>query len=273
MKKPTEEHIETFVRNPEQLSAEEAGRIEQSINENRELGRIANWFRSYYQKLDQFLEESKKIVSGNREFVSSFELRPLVKKKGNGNRIFVLAAQTDSVKAPGLIKQVRTFVSEEYGALIRILDIKQRSAIRIDVISDQVAEDDVVIVTVPGMDTRIITRPGGKAEIPSEKLSGADVDRWESCVINLPVLKSKINRESSARDGFIISKTPFGTKSLEILQSGTGVEIHPDAESSPETMVLHETGEQPSVWKVVDGKVTVPKSRIHNRELSVFFFN
>lgn len=273
MNKPSKEHIETFVRNPDQLPAEEARWIEQSINENEELGRIANWFRSYYQKLDQFLEESKKIVSENRDFVSSFELRPLAKKKGNGNRNLVLAAQTEAVKAPGLIKQVRTFVSEEYGALIRILDIKQRSAIRIDVISDQVAEDDVVIVTVPGMDTRIITRPGGKAEIPSEKLSCADVDRWESCVINLPVLKSKINRESSARDGFIIANTPFGTKSVEIVQSAEGVEIHPDAESSPETMVLYEIGEQPSVWKVVDDKVTVPKSRVHNRKLSVFFFN
>lgn len=277
MKKPTEKQLETFVRHPDKLSESEFSRILKYLKSDEELRLIAEWFSHFYDTLDEYISEAKKAANEKRWVPSTIKLEPLSVTKKNGRRIFVLAAQTETADASNGIEQIRTFASKKYGTLIRILRLRSKQTTKIDVISDHIEEDDIVILSVPGTDIHLITQPGGKLEISSGQISGEEIKEWESCTVNLPVLKTKVNRRSSIRNGYLFAKSSSAdTKSVEILQGTENVQIYPDqtdTNANPRYMVLSEEGKLSSLWNLKDGKVSIPKEKFHNREVSLFFFN
>lgn len=277
MKKPSEKQIETFVRHPDELSEDEVTWIKSFITSNEEFRLLAEWFSRFYDTLDDYISDTKKAADQKKRFPFSIELKPLPVAKKNGRRIFVLAAQTDAMETSTAIEQIRTFASKKHGTLIRILSLKSNNKTKIDVISDHIGEDDIVMLSVPGSDVQLVTQPGGKIEISSDQLSDSEIKKWDSCRVNLPVLKSKVNRDSSKRDGYLLAKsTSSDAKSIEILQGTENIEIYPDATDKyiqPKFLVLAEGDELPSLWKLKDGKATVPKERFYNRNVSLFFYN
>jgi len=274
LKKPTENQIENYIRNREGLADEEIRLIESSIRSNEESRLLAEWFNNFYQDLADYLSERKK--SAVRRIPSSFGLKPLQNEKKNVRRPFVLAAQAGSTHKVNEIEQIRTFASKKYGALIRILNIRSKNLTKIDVISDDIEHDDIVILTIPGTTLQLVTKPGGKISVPSDEISENDIKKWASCRINLPVLKSKVDQKSSSRDGYVMARGFDGVKSIEVHQGSDFVEIYPDqveGDSIPSLLVVAEAGKLPTLWELIDGKVSLPKEKFQNRDLSLFFYN
>lgn len=277
MKKPTEKQIELFVRYPEQLTESEAGRIRNHLKSDEELRLIAEWFSLFYEKLDEYISGKREAAAEKSLIPSSIELKPLSAAKKNGRRIFVLAAQTETADISSGVEQIRTFASRKYSTLIRILSLKSKASTKIDVISDYIDEDDIVMLSVPESEVNLVTQPGGKIEISSDQLSVEEIKKWNSCRVNLPILKSRVNRRSSSRNGYLFAKSPSERpKSIEIIQGTEHVEIYPDQtekNTEPRYMVLYETDELPTLWKLRDSKVIIPKEKFQNREVSLFFYN
>lgn len=277
LKKPSEKQIETFVRHPDELSNSELTRIKTFLKSDEELRLLAEWFSRFYDTLDEYISDTKKAAVDKGWVSSTLELKPLSATKKNGRRTFVLAAHTETANTPAGVEQIRTFASKKYGTLIRVLSLKSKKATKIDVISDHIQDDDIVILSVPGSEVHLVTQPGGKIEIPSDQISGDDIKNWVSCRVNLPVLKSKVNRDSSRRDGFLLAKSlSEGTKSIEIQQESENVEIYPDSTGKnivPKYMVLAEEDKLPTLWELNNGKATIPKEKFQNKEVSLFFYN
>jgi len=276
LKKPTEKQIEAFVRHPEQLTESEASRIKKHLKSDEELRLIAEWFSHFYEKMDEYISNTKKAALEKRRIPSEIDLKPIPNVKKNGRRVFVLAAQTETTELSSGIEQIRTFASKKYGTLVRILNLQSRNKTKIDVISDHLGDDDIVILTIPGQDLNLVTGPGGRLEVSSDELSAKDVQTWETCKLNLPVLKSKVNRKSSKRDGYLMAQSGAGVKSVELKQGSDHVYIYPDQtppDSEPVCMVLAEADKIPSLWHLKDGRVSVPKEKFQNRKISLFFYN
>lgn len=276
MKKPTEKQIEAFIRHPEQLTESEVRRIKNHLKSDEELRLIAEWFSHFYEKMDEYISNTKKAALEKRRIPSEIDLKPIPNVKKNGRRVFVLAAQTEITEPSSGVEQIRTFASKKYGTLVRILNLQSRNKTKIDVISDHLDDDDIVILTIPGQDLNLVTGPGGRLEVSSDELSAKDVQTWKTCKLNLPVLKSKVNRKSSKRDGYLIAQSAAGVKSVELKQDSDHVYIYPDQippDTEPVCMVLAEADKIPSLWLLKDGKVSVPKEKFQNRKISLFFYN
>lgn len=274
MKQPTEYQIENYIRNRDSLTGEEIRLIESALNTNEETRLLAEWFTQFYKGLAQHLSEGKN--KADSQVPSSFHLKPLQAEKKNGRRSFVLAAQAGSSQQVNEIEQIRTFASKKYGTLIRVLNLRSKNLTKIDVISDEVENDDIVILSVPGTAHQLITEPGGKISIPSDEISGNEIKKWPSCKINLPVLKSKVGLNTSNRDGYIIAKAAEGVKSIEVHQRNDFVEIYPGQvqdETIPSLLVIAEADKLPTLWELIDGKALIPKDKFQNRDLSLFFYN
>ncbi|WP_340106286.1 hypothetical protein [Rhodohalobacter sp. 8-1] len=278
MKKPSDKQLETFVINPSELSDEEFDRVKHAIQHDEELRLIADWLRRFYHTLDKYVEGARQLFNEKKQRPSVMDLEPLQSTKKNGRRGFVLAAQTSGADSFNTIEQIRTFASKKYGTLIRVLNLKSRNTTKIDVISDFITDDDIVILMASGPDISLVTEPGGKMEISSEEISHEDIKKWSSCRVKLPVLKSKADRASTERNGYLLAKSPSsaGIKSIEIIQKENHIEICPDQTEENKILnqlVVFETGKVPSLWELKNGRAIVPKTKFQNKDVSLFFYS
>lgn len=278
MNKPSEKQLEIFVINPGELSDEEFERVKHAIQHDEEFRLIADWLHRFYHTLNEYSESKGHSFIEKGQMPSVIDLEPLQSSNKNGRREFVLAAQTDGIETSNVIERIRTFASKEYGTLVRVLNLKSKNTTKIDVISDLIADDDIVILSSPGSDINLVTEPGGKIEVSSKEISEEDVKAWQSCRVKLPVLKSKANRTSSERNGYILAKSSSSSemKSIEIIQKEKYVEIYPDQtvkNNKPNYLVLSEPDETPTLWELKDGRATIPKSTFQNKDVSLFFYS
>ena len=162
--------------------------------------------------------------------------------------------------------------------MVRVLNLKSRKTTKIDVISDLIADDEIVILSASGSNVNLVTEPGGKIEISSSEISKNDVKGWESCRVRLPVLKSKADRASSERDGYLLAKSPSSDqlKSIEIIQKETNVEIYPDQTQKKNDLnylVLSEKGQESTLWELKNGKAIVPNPHFRSKDVTLFFYS
>jgi len=263
----TEKDIEQYIRFPEQLSPDVIQMIETALEENEELALLADWFSRYYQLVD----DSGRISPARPPLI---ELVPMKVAESKQRSIFVLAAKTENPNAED-IETVRTFVSDRYRTLMRVLYDRKRNLTRIHVVSDHVGEQDIVLIYFPDNDLHLVSKPGGKAEVPVEQIGKELVETWSSCRILLPMLRSKINHLSPEFNGYFPADSGGGISTIEVEQDEDEVNIMIDSEDSspgPGILLLHSKDES-TLWRIRNNRATLPSDKVHDRELTLFFYN
>jgi hypothetical protein len=264
---PTEKDIEQYIRFPEQLSPESIRRIELALEENEELELLANWFSRYYQFVDD---------SGRRTPARppQIELVPMKIADSKQRTMFVLAAKTEDPKTED-IETVRTFVSDRYRTLMRVLYDRKRNLTRIHVVSDHVGKQDIVLIYFPDNDLHLVSKPGGKAEVPEEQIGKELVESWSSCRILLPVSRSKINHLGPEFNGYFPADSGGGISTIEVEQDEDEVNIitgREDGYSESGILLLYSKDES-TLWRIRNHRATLPPDKVHNRELTLFIYN
>jgi len=270
----TEEHIEEYILHPERLSADKKKEIEKSLQENEDLKKFSEWFSEFYRIYDKLIRENEEKSNSIDDQPSFIELMPMKHTQNRERRLFVLAAQTSKVNQHG-IESVKTFVSDEHGTLMRVLNDKNRKLTRIHVLSDKIGEKDIIILNIPENNVHLVSKPGGKIAMPSADLKKAEVENWSSCRIILPIITSKIKPSTLSQDGFIAAKSVRGTASVEILAEEDTITLIPfskNEEHKPLRLVIHSDSGS-TLWDLKNGKAEVPKNVFNEVESKLFFYN
>jgi hypothetical protein len=264
---PTEKDIERYIRFPEQLSPEDIRRIENALEENEELSLLADWFSRYYQLVDDSVRKTTVRPP-------QIELTHMKMVESKQRTMFVLAAKSEGAKMES-IETVRTFVSDRYRTLMRVLYDKKRNLTRIHVISDHVGNQDVVLIYFPDDNLHLVSQPGGKAVVPEEQLGKDQVKTWSACRILLPLLRSKINRLDPEFCGYLPADSGGGISTIEVVQDENEVSIITGSEDGiPESgILLLYSKDESTLWKISNNRATIPCDKVHNRELTFFFYN
>ena len=157
LNKPTEKHIEQYVRYPSLLSQEEKSWIEEWIAKDRETGMLAEWFKEYYAGMDTIESAKTKPES----IPPVIQLTPF-ENRTNISGGFILAAQTPlSRKKSFGLKTLKTFVSKEHKTLIRILHDDDERQSKFFVLSEFIGDEDIVLMDVSEEQFFFCEPPGG----------------------------------------------------------------------------------------------------------------
>jgi hypothetical protein len=236
LKFPADEHIEKYVRYREELSAEEVRWIEASINENKELRLLADWFADFYELVDKPATED--LIRARPDQI---ELLPMKREYSNNRSTFVLAAQSSTIKK-GKLVPVNTFISEEYKTLLRVLYDPRKDSTRVHLLCGKLQEDEISLLYVPDRDLHLVLHPGGKLEIPCRQIGKEEIEAWSFCKLLLPVLKSKLDENASNRSGFVAARSGEGLiETVELTQQETQVTLDIPAVTgaAPRMMLIH----------------------------------
>jgi len=270
----TEEHIEEYILHPERLSADKKKEIEKALQKNEDLEKFSEWFSEFYRIYNKLIRENEEKSNRIDDQPSFIELLPMKHTQNRERRLFVLAAQTSKVNQYG-IESVKTFVSDEYGTLMRVLNDKNRKLTRIHVLSERIGESDIIILNIPEENVHLVSKPGGKITVSSADLKKADVENWSSCKIILPIITSKIKPSTLNQDGFIAANSVRGTASVEILANEDTITLIPfskNEEHKPLRLVIHSNSGS-TLWDLKNGKAEVPKNAFNEVESKLFFYN
>ena len=266
-----EKHIETFIFHPEELTASEKLDVEKMISENEECRMLADWYGELKREIDAIERQKKK----DRPSSSAIEMVANEQAKRK-QYTFRLAAKTPAENNKRMaLKTLRTFISKEEGAIVRFLQGEHDSDIQIHAISEKIAPDDVALITVPGLDELLISKPGGIFELESSPLVSDKIQSWSSCTLFVPVDRLDILVEEHTGNVFLDS------------HQTNKDELDIGFEEKPECFELHlTTSEDYTIQKVVAScggegfllgieseVVEIPKSIIKGRLTSIFFYN
>lgn len=262
----SEKKIEIYVRYPERLTGDEVRYIEEILQADDELALLADWYSRFYSIADD-------PEGPTPEKPISIELEPAWYPETRNRNTFVLSAQTKRQKRG--IESVKTFVSERYRTLMRVLYDKEKKMTRIHVVSDYVDEKDIVLLYIPEEDLHLVSRPGGKLEVPEEQVDKKRVEDWSACRILLPVLRAQIRQRHTDGDRFIAADAGGETETIEIRQGEGTVEIICDMEeglAKPEILLLR-TEADATLWRIKNGRAEVPEEKFKNHDLSLFMYH
>ena len=172
MDKITEIQIERYIRFPNTLTAEEFRIIKLYLAENEEARSIAIWFQQFYSEFDQLSRPS---------IVTLDYYKP---KAQNGGPL-VLAADSGPDNSMELVTRA-TFLAEQEGTLVRILEDKRNQKYQIHVLSKFLNEDERVLINIDQQSLEIVTDRGGKIKNIEEPVM-SDIN-WKSAsvVLRLP---------------------------------------------------------------------------------------
>lgn len=266
-----EKYIETYIFHPEELTPGQRSEIEKIIRENEEMRILADWYRDLKQEI-YIVEQTKQKV---RPRSSAIELTASVREKKQ-QYVFKLAAKSPSQhKKRRALKTLRTFVSTQESAIVRVLKSEDDSGIQIHAISERIAPDDLVLLTVPVFKELLISKPGGIFEPSGVSLSANDIREWDSCTLFVPMDRLDLLFEEHSGRVYLDSHQTNKDELTVVL------------EDKPGYFVLHlETSAGYNIHKVVAGsggkeymlglegaRVNIPKSIIKGRLTSIFFFN
>ncbi len=236
MKKPSEKQIELFANNPESFSVEQREWIKTWLEKDEELAMLASWYREYYQQVDAIERVRKK---ENTTVPSVIELKAFK----NGNRVknnFVLAAQTSTASKTSF-HSFRSFASGDERTLLRVMYNREKQSTRLQIISDFLDEDDIVMIENSDSKKLLISRPGGSLELPESELSKEDITGWRGCNIHLPFLKILLYRDNEMGN-INYSLSQKGSEAVDVEIDDSEIRIGFSAEMKgkiPGKMILH----------------------------------
>lgn len=269
---PTEKHIELFVLNRSSLTEEEAEWIEEWIQKDPEIRLLAEWFQLFYKKMDQI----KSIGERPDHFSPVIELEPAPQKSKYSGGVFVLAAQTPvAERSKKNLKTIRTFVSDEYKTLIRILHNSSKNLSKLHVISEFVQEDDIVLIEVRDREkTILVSDLGGTFVIPDRKFPESTIKDWNACELHLPISKIKVFKDDQHNTlNFDTTEAYFGREELTLHKYGDELQITFDrlSETIPDKMVIY-SGEKSTIWPVKDGTCSIDIQDFSEPVSSLYFY-
>ena len=270
MKKSTKEHIESYIFTPNLLSTEKKREVEELLKESDELRAVADWYRSFKNEI-RYVEKSK---SKKRPESSKVDLlpAPVIKKKKHS---FILAAKTTSThKSKSSLLTLRTFISKENKALVRVIRDSDSSQVQIHAISENIDSDDVAMIRIPGIPDLMISMPGGIFLPRKGQYSDDMVKNWDSCMLYIPMDRADLllNPES----GKVYLDTHRSDKEqimVSITEEADQIIIHVKCfKDFRVDKVVVSDGNRGYLMLMNQGYVNLPKSLIKNRVTSLFFF-
>ena len=268
MKRLSEKDIETYIRFPEKLSLKKIKEIEGILAEDEELLLLADWFESFYEKLDE-----ENISTDKSPAPATLTLTSMNDEKRYKSRRFILAAKSESPQINH--EHVKTFQSLEHKTLMRILKRKSDNTYYLHVISDFIEDEDVILLKMEKDATFKISKPGGKLILDESELRDLDLEESNLCELLLPLMSCKLSQESSSRDGYVISRAGSDLNTVEISFTGNEVKIvaDPDTLSAEPHKLLISTNTGSSIWNVDRGVAILPQKEVRGKDLNLFFYN
>lgn len=271
MKKSKREHIESYIFTPELLTLNQKREIEEWLESDEELRAIASWYSDLKKEI-RFVEKSKAKV---RPKSSSIQLSPSsgVKRK---KHTFTLAAQTSALKKKSAgYYTLRTFVSRENKALVRVLRDPGEGRVQIHAISENIEPDDIAMLKVPAISDLMISKPGGIFYPKLTYISDEDVKNWESCTLFISMDRADLLL--NVETGTIYLDTHRTDReqlsiSLSDGESHLNVSLKTEQDYRIDKVVLSD-GEKGYLMLPENNAVQIPKSLITKRVTSLFFFN
>ncbi|MCC5907265.1 MAG: hypothetical protein JJU13_13720 [Balneolaceae bacterium] len=268
MNKPTEYQIELFVKNPVKLSREERRWVREWVESDEEVRLLAVWFKEFYNLTEEIKQNSER-----KERKPSIIHLKAVSNQFNTANNFVLAAQTTVAKNKH--KSIKTFISEKYKTLIRVIydDVKLRS--RLHVISQYLNEKDIVILKLEDNLNFFISKPGGILEISESVIPKEKITDLEKCSMHLPILKIDLFRDSITGNITYTSDSADKVGFSHIMEISKD-EIKIDVENisntcKPDKIVLH-TGGNSSLWLINSGFCRLPVEKLKSSNSLLFFY-
>jgi len=269
--KPKKVHIETFIFAPNLLSKEKKVEIEQWLLNSNELHAEADWYTAFKNEI-RFVQKSK---SKKRPKSSNIELlpAPVVSRRKHS---FTLAAKTP---APGKrmagIQTLRTFISEENKALVRVIRDHDENSVQIHAISEHIDADDIAMLRVSGVTNLMISKPGGIFMLKSGQYSDEMVKKWDSCLLSIPMDRADLLLSSNSGRVFLDThRSDKEQLSVSITEEENLIKIHLTCNKGfrVEKVVVSD-GKKGYLLLIHDNVIDLPKSLINNRLTSLFFFN
>ena len=235
MDKPVEYHIETYARHPKQLSRQERNWIKHWIEKDEEIALLYQWYRKFYGQVDAI--ETEKTKSTDRPAIIA--LKPFENNIIKKNH-FVLAAETTTA-SKSAYQSFRSFASDDKQTLLRVLHNRDKQSIRLDIISEHMDKDDIVMIETSDTKKLLISEPGGKLELTESELSRQEITDWQRCNIHLPVLKIFLykDRKTGAITYSFNQKDPEHVD-VDIDEKQISIEFtDTDGDNIPVKMILH----------------------------------
>ncbi|MDX1641905.1 MAG: hypothetical protein R3220_09430 [Balneolaceae bacterium] len=271
MNRPTEKHIEQYVRYPSQLSREEKAWIEEWIDKDNEIHLLVKWFKEYYAEVNKV--ESRK--NKPKSVPPVIQLKPFEKKSKISNG-FILAAQTPvSGKKRSALKTVKTFVSNEHKTLIRILHDDHEKQTKFFVISEFVDDDDIVLMNVSEEQSFFVSRPGGTFIVSDQRISEKKIMDWSTCRLHLPLAKMDVFRTPETGE-LNIDSTGINREKYEISFEVVEEQLHIvtdfGADIIPEKLIVY-SNEDSTFRTINNGKCSISLTDLKNPHSVLFFYN
>jgi hypothetical protein len=272
LKIPTEKHIETYVLNRSELTEKEQQWIRDWIEKDAEVRLLTEWFEKYYSELDEITTQKDQ----PDDIPPVIELKPLQNKRSYSSGVFVLAAQTPVTgRRRKHLKTIRTFVSEEYKTLIRILHDSKKNLSRLHVISEFVQEHDIVLIEVNDSNqTLMVSEPGGTFVIPDQEFTKDSIQDWNECELHLPIMKVRVYKDSGTG---VLNFDTTGTNierdklRIEVSENELNLEFEGLDEKMPDKLVIF-ADQKSSIWPIVNGNCSIAQDKLSATETRLFFY-
>ena len=271
MKKSKKEHIETYIFAPDLLSKEKKLEIEQWLKESEELRAVAAWYSSFKKEI-RFIKKSK---SKKRPASSKIEVlpAPVVKKIKHS---FTLAAKTPEAKTGKAgIQTLRTFISEENKAIVRVIRENGGNRVQIHAISENIESDDIAMLRIPGVAELLISKPGGVFSLGDEQFSEETVRNWDSCTLFIPMDRADLLLNPDTGRLFLDThRSDKELLSVSISEEKFLVKVHLKCEEDFYIdKVIVSNGEKGYLFLINDDVIDLPRTFINNKITTLFFFN
>ncbi len=271
LKNSKREYIESYIFTPDLLSEKQKKEIKEWLESDKELRRIAEWY-SDFEKEIRFVEKNKAKV---RPKSSRIQLSPLASAKRK-KHTFTLAAQTATVKKKKAgYYTLRTFVSEENKALVRVLRNPGEEKMQIHAISENIEPDDIAMLKIPDITDLMISKPGGIFFPEAGHISDDDVKNWESCTLFISLDRADLLLNSETGTVYLDThRTDKEQLSISLSEEESHMKVHLKTEQDYRIKkIVLSDGEKGYLLLPENNAVRIPKSLIRKRVTSLFFFN
>ncbi len=260
-----------YIRYRDKLTQSEIEWIEKSLSEHEELESLANWFSLLYKHVDRFKPVDHIRWSSRPR---SIELLPMPIKERSGLNRFVLAAQSASPRK-SYIESLKTFASEKDETLLRILKMEEKGIARFHLLSEHLSDEEVALVYIPDERIYLVIHPGGKLDIPFNRLGNDVIKAWNRCSLMLPVFRSNLNFNTLSDKGYIVASSETGIMdTIDMSRSRSEVElelpVYAEAETPKLLLVYSSAGV--TLWGIENGIVRIPEKYLANQQ-SLFFYS
>lgn len=268
MIKPVEHHIETYIRFPEQLSRQERHWIKHWIDKDEEIAFLYQWLREFYDQVDAISDEQ----NSGADKPAIIALTPFENNQ-IGKYHFVLAAETETASKSSL-QSIRSFTSDDEQTLLRVLHNREKQSIRLDIISEHLGKDDIVMIETSEPKNMLISEPGGKLELTESKLSRQEIIDWQGCNIHLPVVKILLYKDkNTGAITYSVNQKNSENIELDIDQKQVKIEFSDSyAGKIPAKMILH-SGDQSKYHPVENSTFSLPLKDISGNQSQIAFYH